>query len=368
MRFGKLLLLTLLFSCSAKQASHPSGAAVEVTVYVVDPQSTPVDFTSVGVVQSSHQVQIRSAVQGELKKIFFTEGAFVKEGDPLFEIDQRVFTAKVKEAEANLESQQAALSNAKLTLDRLKPLLEQQAVSKKDIDDATAQLLTAQANVSKFKAQLDESNLNLNNATITSPISGYVSTVESQEGTLIIPSSSNAVLTTVSVLDPVYVELHISTETYLKAFDAKKKGELELPKEFGVTLQLADGSQFPIKGKVNFIAPLFDASTATLSARAIFSNPNLLLRPGLFVDATLHGAIRPNAILVPQEALQRGPLGFFVYVVDKEKKAELRLVTVGDFSEDKWVIRSGLKKGDKVIVTGLLKIKNGTPVKIKKSK
>lgn len=365
----KYYFICFLLLAGCHNESKKKETPVEVLAMVVEPKTIPLDLEFIGVVQSSHTVEIRSRVEGYLNKIDYTEGAFVKEGDLLFQIDPRQYEDAVKEAQANLEKEQAALWQAQQAVGRYKPLFEQKAASRKDLDDATAQLLSAQASVNLFQARLDEANLNLSFASITSPISGITSSAKFQEGSFISPSA-NGVLTTVSVLDPIWVVVNVSESYFLASLEMAGKGDLIIPGNynFDVSITLSDGSPFPYTGKVSFISPLYDQSTGTLSARGVFKNPNNLLKPGQFVKVKAMGAKQKNAILVPQSSVQQGIAGQFVYIIDEEGRAESKLVETGDWYEQSWIIKSGLKKGDKVITAGINKIKDGTPVKVKKSK
>ncbi len=342
---------------------------VEVVTYVVKPQSLPLVFNFVGVVQSSHSVEIRSRVEGYLEKIAYKEGSFVKEGDLLFQIDRKQFEAVVKEAEANLEKEKAILWQAQKAVDRYKPLYEQKAASRKDLDDATAQLLAEEAAVSMYRAKLDEANLNLGYASIRSPISGITTNSLYQEGALIFPNS-NGMMTKVSVLDPIWVVLNVSEYYFTASLEEVAKGRLVLPKDndFEVTVRLNDGTDYPYKGKVSFVSPIYDQSTGTLSTRAVFENPNAILKPGQFVNAKVSGATKLNAILVPQAAVQQGIAGKYVYIVNRKNRIEMRLVQVGDWYGEDWEIRSGIEKNDQVVVLGTNKVKEGTLVKVVQNK
>lgn len=363
-----ILLILTLFSCQKRPAA-PVGQAVEVTVYVIEPQSIPMDFSFLGVVQSSHQVQIRSRVEGVLENIAYIEGASVKEGDLLFQIGSRRFEDVVKDAQANLEKEQAILTQSQQTLSRIQPLYLEKASSQKDLDDANAQVLTAQASVDSARAKLDQAELDLSYTSILSPISGVTSSANLQEGSLINPNA-NEPLTTVSVLDPIWINLNISESFFLTNAEKVAKGEWFVPEnaKFTVTATLSNGMQFPYTGTVSFVSPIFHQATGTLVTRAVFPNPNSVLKPGQFVNVKVSGAVQLNAILVPQESVQQGDAGHFVYIVTEEKKAELRPVVVGDWYKEYWIIKSGLGKGDRVIVAGVNKVKNETAVKIKKTK
>jgi len=361
-RVFKLLLIGLLFSCS-KQASKQEEL-VEVETVIVQAKTIPIAFEFVGVCQSSHLVEIRSRVQGYLEKVAYVEGAFVQEGDLLFKIDDREFQTRVNESKANLEKEKAILWSAQKAVDRYQPLFEQKAASRKDLDDATAQLLAEQAQVNFYEAKLQEAELNLEYTSITSPISGLTTNSRYQEGTLITPQA-NDLLTTVSVIDPIWVTVSVSDYYFLESNQEIARGELIVPSnyDFDVSLTLADGSIYPYPGRVNFVSPVLNPNTGTLSARAIFDNPDALLKPGQFVRARVTGAKKPNAILVPQSAVVQGENSRFVYVLNGNV-VEKRDIVTGTWYENDWIIKSGLKSGDEVIVLGVNKVKEGTKVRV----
>lgn len=358
-----ILLISLLFSSCGK--AKKIDKLIEVTTYTVEAQTIPADFELVGVCQSSHQVEIWSRVEGYLKKVAYTEGSFVKEGDALFEIDPREFESNVAAAEANLEKEKANLWSAQKSVERYLPLYQQKAASRKDWEDASAQLLAQQATVNSFQAKLDEAKLNLGYTKISSPISGLTTSSKYQEGTLINPGV-NGLLTTVSAIDPMWVVVNVSDYYFLLSSQEIARGELVIPDNFrfDIIITLADGSQYPLPGKVSFISPVLDPNTGTLSARAIFPNPESLLKPGQFVRARVTGGKRPNTIIVPQASVMQGKGGKFVYVVTKQGIVEIREVKTGDWYENFWIIKSGLKNGDEVVQSGVNKISEGIKVKV----
>lgn len=357
------IFLFLICSC-AKNAETPKVQPVAVTTYVVEPQDIAIDYSFTGIAESSHLVQIWSRVEGYLDKIAYTEGGFVHEGDVLYQIDPRQFQAAVNAAKGDLEKEKASLTSAKQSVERFKPLFVQKAASRKDLDDANSQLLAEEAAVSVFEAKLQEAELNLSYATIRSPISGLTTNSRSQEGTLINPST-NGLLTTVSVVDPIWVIINISDYFFLKAEEDVAKGVLKLPPnfDFDIVVTLADGTEFPEHGKMSFVSPVFDPNTGSLSARAVFANPNSLLKPGQFVRVKALGATRLNSIIIPQQAVQQGSKSMMVYVVNGGK-VEMRPVEVGDLYGKSWIIKSGLEEGDEVVVEGVNKISNGSTVAV----
>lgn len=364
-----LLILTFALSLSAcgKKKTLPQRPPPEVDIVTVEPETVPAVYEYVGVAQSSHLVEIRSRVEGYLEEIAYEEGALVKRNDLLFTLDLRPFEAALDNAKGVLAQQEAALWNAKRTTERLKPLYEQNAASQRDLDNAIAQELAAEAAVVSAKAKVREAQLNLDYAIIKSPIDGLSSQSSFREGALITPAGSSNLLTTVSVVDPIWVNFTVSDSDILKGREEIDKGQLKYPKDmnFEVEVVLSDGSLFPQKGTVDFADFSLNQSTGTMMVRAVFANPNLLLRPGQFVRVRVLGAIRPDALLVPQKAVMQGKNGMFVYVVDKDNKIELRGVSPGDWYKKDWVIKSGLNAGDRVVVEGVNKIRAGQVVTIK---
>ncbi len=361
---GKIIFICLLLlaACEKKEAT-PSNPPMDVTVYEVVEQNVPANFEFVGVAQSSHLVEIWSRVEGYLWKIAYTEGGFVKEGDLLFQIDPRQFEAAVDEVKGELSREKAILWTAQRSVERYTPLYEQKAASRKDLDDATGQMLASQASVETAQAKLTEAELNLSYTAITSPISGLTVRSKYREGTLINPGV-NGLLTTVSVIDPIWVIFGVSDSYLLSANQEIAEKKLITPENYDVTLILADGSELPNVGKVNFASPVLDQTTGTMTVRAEFKNPGNLVKPGQFIRARLTGAIRPNAMIVPQQSVQQGANGMYVFVVNEKSQAELRLVQVGDWYENYWIIKSGLESGDEVIVGGVNKVGNGSPVNV----
>ncbi len=349
---------------SKKEASAPPPPVV-TTMDIVQ-RDVPVSFEYVAQTQSSHLVNIQARVSGFLDKHLYTEGAVVKEGQVLFQMDAKPFQVQLDQAMAALAKQEAALETARLNLERTKPLTEQNALSQKDLDDATGQYQSASAATEQAKAQVESAKLNLSYTTITSPVTGLSSSARQTDGTYINPQ--NSLLTTVSVLDPIWVNFSISENEMYKYREQTAKGLLRSPnyKDFEVEIILVDGSIYPYKGQMTFAEPSYNAQTGTFLVRATVNNPEGFLRPNQYVRARVKGSVRPNAILVPQRAVQQGSRGHFVWVVGKESKAEQRPVGVGDWQGDDWFIYEGLKSGEKLVVDGALTLRPGMTVTVKK--
>jgi membrane fusion protein (multidrug efflux system) len=361
-RLACAIALALVAGCG-KQAPPPvAKGPVEVSVVTVAPRDVPAVFEYVGTTQSSRQVNIQARVNGFLDKRVYTEGSIVKEGQVLFLMDKKPFQAQVDAAQAQLSKAQAALDVAKANLARVKPLTEAEALSQKDLDDATGNFQSASASVEGAKAQLETAQLNLSYCTITSPVTGISGAAAQADGTYL--NQSNSQLTTVAVLSPMWVNFSLS-ENEVQAFrDQVERGQLTRPQgnSYVVEVVLVDGTVFPHTGRVTFTDPAFNPQTGTFLIRATLDNPQGLLRPNQYVRVRVRGATRPNAILVPQRAVLQGSRGHFVWVVDKDGKAESRPVTVGDWVGTDWHIVEGLHAGDRIVVDGGLKLAAGTPL------
>ncbi len=354
------LALPLLGACGKQAPQLPKGGPVEVSVVTVTPRDVPAVFEYVAQTQSSRQVNIQARVNGFLDKRVYTEGSIVKAGQVLFLMDMKPFQAQVDAAKAQLSKAQAALDVAKSNLARVKPLAQAEALSQKDLDDATGNYESTAASVEAAKAQLVTAELNLSYCTITSPVDGISGAAAQADGTYL--NQQNAQLTTVAVLSPMWVNFSLSENEMQGLRDQADKGLLRRApnNKYLVELVLVDGQVFPFTGSITFTDPAFNAQTGTFLVRASVDNPQGVLRPNQYVRARVKGAMRPNAILVPQRAVLQGSRGHFVWVVDKDGKAENRPVTVGDWAGDEWVVTEGLRAGDRVVVDGGLKLGPGT--------
>ncbi len=351
-------------ACQPKGGLPPRPPAA-VTTFVVQSQTIPAIFEFVGVAKSSHPVEIRARVEGYLWSINYVEGSPVKKDQLLFQLDPRTYEASVQEAIGELARQEAILWRSKRSLERIQPLFAKNAVSQRDLDDATASVLSAEASVITAKANLIQAELNLSYTRVTSPIDGLSARAVYKEGSLITPNV-NGLLTEVSIIDPIWVLFSVSDNQILQGQGEKDKKQLELPsqQEYSVQLKLGDGTIFPHLGKVNFSSPTLDPDTGALVVRATFQNPDRLILPGQFVKAYVSGAVYPNAIFVPQKAVFQGQNGMSVFVLDKNNKASMRNVEVGEWYEDYWIIKKGLVPGDVVVVDGTNKVTEGAIVQI----
>ncbi|HEX9684772.1 MAG TPA: efflux RND transporter periplasmic adaptor subunit [Burkholderiales bacterium] len=334
-----------------------------MTAVTIEPRDTPVVFEFVGQTQSSREVEIRARVDGFLEKRVYLEGSLVKAGETLFLMDRKPFEASLQQANGELAQQQAKLQVAEANLARVKPLAEQNAVSKRDLDDAVGNERSTRAAVLAAQGNVRQAELNLGYATIQSPLTGLSSFAKLQEGAYI--NAQNSLLTSVAQLDPMWVNFSISENELLRYRDQVAKGLLRFPKDiqFEVAIILADGTVYPNKGRISFADPSFSKETGTFLVRATLANPKGVLRPGQFVRVHALGAVRPNAIVVPQRAVQQGAKSHFVWVVNKEGKAEQRVVDAGEWSGDDWFINRGLLAGEQVVVDGAIRVSPGAMLK-----
>jgi len=354
----------LLTSCSDKP-EQVQQAAPEVTVVKIKPEDTPVVSEYVAKTASSRRVEIRSRVVGFLDKREYEEGAMVDVGQVLFRIDPKPFEAQLDAAKAELKQQEARMETAKANLDRIEPLVKQNAVAKKELDDALGSYRSAAAAVEAAKAKVVQAELDLGYTTITSPVHGLSSFANLREGAFV-GQGTDSLLTYVAQIDPMWIEFSISENQLLKHRGNVINGKLVDPKngDFVVEIVLADGTVYPQKGHITFADASLSEETGTFLIRAEIANPDKNLRPGMFVRANLKGAFRPNAILVPQRAVQQGAKGSFVWEIDNEGKAEFQPITLGPWYGDQWFITEGLEGGETVVVNGALKLRAGVLVKI----
>jgi membrane fusion protein (multidrug efflux system) len=392
-QYGAILLVALLAACS--KAPNEGGNAMmnmpppEVSVVEVQPANVPVSYEYIGQTVGSREVEVRARVTGNVERRMYEEGALVKAGQPLFQLDARPFAlavasakAAVATAEADIARAEASAAQAQRERDRMVGLAEAHAISRKEADDATsaaqisnADTLASRARLEQAKAQLREAQLNVEYATITAPISGMAGRALRQEGSLV-TAAGDSLLTTLVQLDPLYASFNVADGERQRIDQDVAAGLLEVPKGgFNVRLLQRDGSELSHGGKVNFVSSTISNQTGTLEMRAQIANPKGEIKSGLFVRVILEGATRPNALTVPQGAVLEGPTGKIVMVAENDKDGKLvsqpRPIEVGDWTnsgEQKlWVVRSGLKPGDKVIVDNLMKLRPGAPVSLGKA-
>ena len=352
-----------LVGCKKESASAPAQPIPEVAVITVMSQTIPDEPEFIGQTESSRPVEIRSQVTGILKERFFTEGRDVKQGERLYQIDPVPFRAAYLSAKAKVAQAQARLVQAKQNLDRVKPLLAEQAVSQKDVDDAVAEDLAARASLEGANADVVKAKFDLDNTRIVAPISGRIERSRVFEGRLI--SAQTDLLTMVHQLDPMYVYASAPETFVLKRFRdrAEKRVQGATLYELKGVITFADGSTYPHQGALDLLDVSVRTATGTRDFRLTFPNPDKALSPGQFVTMRVLGAVRTDVILVPQKVVQQGPKGSIVYVVGEGDKVELRDVQATAWRGSQWVVQEGLHANDRVVMDGFAKIGPGMQVK-----
>jgi len=352
-----------LAGCKQEAGSAPAQQISQVEVIIVTTQTIPDEPEFIGQAEASRPVEIRSQVTGLLKAVLYPEGRDVKKGDRLYQIDPVPFQAAASRAKARIAEAEARVVQAQQDLARVKPLLEEQAVSQKDVDDAVAGDLTAKALLQGAKAEYIKAKFDLDNTFITAPIDGLSERSRYYEGRLV--SAQTDLLTVVHRVDPMYVVVSVP-ETFI----LKRRRDIESKKithpgvyQLRGRLTLMDDSVYPDEGILDLLEPGLRTETGSRQTRITFPNPNRTLLPGQFVKVRFTGDSNTEAILIPQRAVMQGPQGPFVYVVGQDEKIDIRDVTASDWKGDQWLIDGGLKTGDRVVVNGLMKVGPGAPVK-----
>jgi membrane fusion protein (multidrug efflux system) len=358
------LLLVCLFlaagvGCSKKEAPPPPPPP-EVQVAEVIQKDVPIYVELVGATLGSEDIEIRARVEGYLISMLFTEGSFVRKGQPLYKIDPEPFQVAVDEAKASLATAQARLDKTDNDVARYTPLAKQQAVSQQELDNALSAQQAAKAQVDAHKAAVAQAQLNLGYTNITSPVEGVIGTTQKKVGSLV-GRGESTLLNTVSQINPILFRCAIAEAEYLRLARREASGKPG-QKQGNVELILADGTIFPHKGRLDAIERAVDTTTGTLTGQFTFPNPERLLRPGQYGKARFVTDIKEGAVLVPQLAVQEIQGLYSVMVVKPDATVEQRMVKAGERVGNLWIIDSGLKPGEKVIVEGLQKVKPGVQV------
>lgn len=357
------LLVALSVGCKGEAGSSPAQQITPVEVVTVASQTIPDEPEFIGQAEASRPVEIRSQVTGLLKALLYQEGRDVKKGDRLYQIDPVPFQAAVAMAKAKIAEAEARVVQARQDLARVKPLLAEQAVSQKDVDDAVAGDLAAKALLQGAKAELTKAQFDLDNTLITAPIEGLIERSHYYEGRLV--SAQTDLLTIIHRVDPMYVVVNVPETFILKRRRDIESKKIHHPGVYQLRgqLTLMDDTLYPHEGVLDLLEPGLRTETGSRQTRITFPNPDRTLLPGQFVKVRFTGDTKTDAILIPQRAVLQGPRGPFVYVVNQDEKIEIRDVAASDWKGDQWFIESGLKPGDRVVVNGLMKIGPGAPVK-----
>ena len=357
------LLLLSVATAACSDASAERGAQTIAVGYVaVAPTQVPITVSLGGRTVPFEISEVRPQVNGIVERRLFTEGTYVRAGQPLYQIDARLYRASVNQAEANLASARASASAATELANRYRPLAAQQAISAQELTNAEAQARVAQATIRQNAAALDTARINLRFATITAPISGRIGRSLFTTGALVTQNQTDP-LAVIQRTDPIYVDIQQSSAELTTLRRSLQGGDLEAGSA-SVALKLEDGSAYGFRGTIQFSEATVDQATGTVTLRARFANPQGVLLPGMFVTAVFEQAVQPNAFLISQAALQRDFDGSaFVYVVGPNNQAKRKKVTATTTRGTDWVVTEGLVPGDKVITQGLANVKQDAKLK-----
>ena len=361
---GTLCAATVsLGACSGQEEAGKGGrSAPEVGFVVAKVEAVPVTTSLGGRTVAFETSEVRPQVNGLIRRRLFTEGGFVRAGQPLYQIDASLYQAAVDQAAANLASARASAQAADERVRRFAPLAKMQAIAEQDYTDALAEARVARAAVAQNGAALETARITLRYATITAPISGRIGRSLATPGALVSASQASP-LAVIQQTDPIYVDMQQSSAELTTLRQALANGGVAAGST-SVRLRLEDGSAYGFAGTVQFSDITVNEATGTVTLRARFPNPQGVLLPGMFVTALFDQAINPRAILVPQAALQRDFDGSaFVYLADAGNKAIRRKVTADRTIGTNWVVTDGLKAGERVITQGVGNLKQGAPIK-----
>jgi membrane fusion protein (multidrug efflux system) len=350
-----------LLATGCKKSAPPAPPPPTVEIVQVTATNAPSTTEFIGKLDSPQNVEVRARVEAFVDKMLFVEGTEVKEGDPLFKLDDKPYQEKLAAAKGQLAEAKAALAKYEKDVARLTPLAEKRAIPQQDLDNALASVDVGKAGVLSAQARVESALLDLGYCDVKSPVTGLIGAKQVSMGDLV-GKGQPTLLATISILNPIWFYCAVGEVDYLKAEqEVRRTGKkvADLP----VKLLLANGSEHPDKGKFVFIDRAVDDKTGTLRVRAEFPNAAKLLRPGMFARIRVDLGMRPNSILVPERGIAELQGKNFVWIVNSENKASQRPVKVGDTVGGNVLVLEGLKTGDRIIVEGLQKVREGTVVK-----
>ena len=356
-----IFLILTIFSCGGS-GDTPEQVPPEVLVYMVKPSDVPIYQEYVGETLGYKDIDIAARVEGYLEEIHFEEGSQVAKGDLLYSIERQRYEANVAEKLSNLASQKTLLANAKSDLGRYEPLVKDNAISEIEYDSAKTRYDASRSAVEAAKASLEAAEIELSYTKIHSPINGIIGKTKAKVGDLVGSSPSDSILNTVSSVDPILIQFFITEVQYL--YFARRYGNFETgEKKAELGLILADGTTYEYTGEGDFIDRSVDTETGAILIQASFPNPKELLRPGQFARIVAEIENIKDGILIPQRCVSELQGKFSVFVVDENNKVQSRQVETGPTVGSFWLIRSGLKPGERVIYEGLQVVREGAIVK-----
>lgn len=361
-RFTATALALVLAACGGPPQQQQQGGPPPVGFVVAKAQPVSLTTELAGRVTPYETSDVRPQVNGLITARLFEEGDMVRRGQPLYRVDPAPYAAQAANARAALARARAAIGSTQALARRYGELVKINAISRQEYDNAVAAAQQAQADVAAQQAALRSAQIDLARTTITAPISGRIGRSIATTGALVSAQQAEA-LTTIQRLDPIYVDVTQSSAEILKLRQQIMAGRVSRDGTARVRLKLEDGSTYPIEGTLKFADVSVDPQTGSQTIRAVFSNPNGLLLPGMFVRAELVEGVQASAILVPQRAVTRDEKGkATVLVVGAQNKVEPRAIETSRTSGDSWIVTGGIRPGDRIIVEGAMLLRPGMPV------
>lgn len=354
----------LLSACSPGEAP-PEQQPIPVKTITVSSKAVPNIIELPGRVEPVRVAEVRARVTGIVQEQLYEEGTDVRAGQPLFRIDLRELRASYAQTQAALARARATAANARAVVERYRPLIDENAISGQEYDAALAASREAEANVAQIRAQLESASLQLGYTTVRAPIAGRAGRAQVTEGALV-SQAEGTLMTRIEQISPVYVSFAQAASEVLKLRRAIAAGDIDLDENDRVEVRLtfSDGTEYPVRGYIDFLAFSVDEQTGTVELRAEFPNPQRLLLPGEFVRAQIYAGEVQNGLTVPQRAVTLTEEGGTAFVIDREGMAAIRPIRLGAMVDGSWIVESGLRPGDVVITSNLQKIRPGVPVKV----
>ncbi|WP_299308339.1 efflux RND transporter periplasmic adaptor subunit [uncultured Croceicoccus sp.] len=363
MKIKSFLVAAVVALSGCGSESPPQPQAIPVETLIVEAQAVPNIVELPGRVESIRTAEVRARVTGIVQSRLYEEGTDVREGQPLFRIDPAELRASYNQTEAALQRARATAANARAVVERYRPLVDENAISRQEYDAALAASREAAANVAQIQAQLQSASLQLGYTTVRAPISGRASSAQVTEGALV-SQAEGTLMTRIEQVSPVYVTFSQSVSELQTIRRRIASGELDFAdgEQIEVYLTLPDGTEYGVPGLVDFLDFSVDAETGTVALRARFANPDRLLQPGEFVRGRFRVGDVNNAIAVPQSVVNIGETGGSVLLVSPDDTVMARPVELGEMVDGKWIVTSGLEPGDEIITNNLQKLRPGMPV------
>ncbi|EXE61282.1 acriflavine resistance protein A [Acinetobacter sp. 1542444] len=357
-----IYLLPLFIFLNGCDSDQPAPKNIQqVGTITIKPETIESTYQLAGRTVASEISQVRPQVNGVVIEQLFKEGTQVNKGAPLYKIDSSLYRDSVDEAAGNLALAKATVNSTRLQAERYKELIKVNGVSQQELDNAQSAYEQAKATVAVNEAVLKTARTNLRYTQVSAPISGRIGRSSITRGALVTSAQTDP-LATIQKLDPMYVDLTQSSDEYMALRKQLTENGIK-PTELSVRLKLENGTAYAEQGTFKFSDVAVDEATGSVTLRAAFPNPNNALLPGLYVRAELGTGTRPNSVLIPQGALFRDAEGNpLVWIVGKDNKAEQRKITLGDAIDNRWLVTSGLKAGDQVIVEGLQGLSAGMTI------